>query len=99
MTAANKGNIDYHIELVENLIKMGTEEEKKNYVTYLKALRDGLLENHRGRYILIRNGKMLNKSFKRAHDIFDRFPPDSGSFPSANSVITIAYYHLKFRSF
>lgn len=82
----SKTGIDYHVELVENLIKNGSEEEKKNYITYLKALRDGLLENHRGRYILIRNGKMLNKSFKRAHDIFDRFPPDSGSFPSSNSV-------------
>mmetsp|Transcript_32449 Transcript_32449/g.44312 ORF Transcript_32449/g.44312 Transcript_32449/m.44312 type:complete len:101 (-) Transcript_32449:331-633(-) len=84
--------IDHHVELVENLIKLATEEEKKNYITYLKALKDGLLENHRGRYILIRNGKMLNKSFKRAHDIFDRFPPDSGSFPSASS--TFAYVPL-----
>jgi len=90
----NSKVVDYHVELVENLIKLASEEEKKNYITYLKALKDGLLENHRGRYILIRNGKMLNKSFKRAHDIFDRFPPDSGSFPSAGSVSELYCYFI-----
>ena len=75
-----------HIEFVELLISNASEDEKINFGTYLKALKDGILENHRGRFVFIRKGKMLNKSFKRAHDIFDHFPPDSCTFPSASAT-------------
>ena len=75
-----------HISFVEGLIKTSHDDERINYTTYLKALKDGLLENHKGRYVFIRKGKMLNKSFKRAHDIFDHFPPESCSFPSSSAT-------------
>jgi hypothetical protein len=57
-------NVD-HIEFVNELIRLGTEEEKLNYKAYLRALEDGLLENHRGRFVFISKGKMLNKSLGR----------------------------------
>lgn len=69
-----------HITFVESLVSSPhlSEQERINVKSYLRAVRDGLLENHRGRFIYIRKGRMLNKSFKRAHDVFDHvLPPDS----------------------
>lgn len=75
-----------HVTFVESLMVSATEEEKLNYRSYLKALKDGLLDNHRGRYIYICKGKMLNKSFKRAHDVFDHFPAEVNSYSYSESV-------------
>lgn len=80
-------NNELHVEFIEKLIEGNCcEEERINYKSYLKALNNGLLESHRGRFVFICKGKMFNKSFKRAHDIFDYLPPDSCPFPSANAT-------------
>ena len=75
-----------HIEFVNELIRSGTEEEKLNYRAYLRALEDGLLENHRGRFVFISKGKMLNKSFKRAHDVYDHVNVDANTFSTQQST-------------
>ncbi len=76
-----------HIEFVQRMIDEASDSERINYVSYLKALREGLLENHKGRYIYISKGKMLNKSFKRPHDVLDHFPQNSDIFPYTNSIV------------
>ena len=60
--------------------------EKLNIKAYLRALEDGLLENHRGRYVFISKGKMLNKSFKRAHDVYDHVNMDRETIPSPHAM-------------
>ena len=79
-------NSELHVEFIQKLIEYVTEEEKINYRSYLKALNNGLLESHRGRFVFICKGKMFNKSFKRAHDIFDYLPSEACSFPSASAT-------------
>ena len=80
-----------HVELVGNLIKYGTEDEKVNYRAYLKALKDGLLEGHRGRYLFVNKGKLFNKSFKRPHDILDHFPASPEDLFTNFEKATIVY--------
>lgn len=80
-----RDNLD-HIEFVQRLIDDANEVERLNYTSYLKALKEGLLENHQGRYIYISKGKMLNKSFKRPHDVLDHFPQNADQFPYSHSV-------------
>jgi hypothetical protein len=75
-----------HIQFVKSLIADATDYERVNYCSYLKALQDGLLENHQGRYIYISKGKMLNKSFKRPHDAVDHLPSKEDSFPYEHAV-------------
>lgn len=75
-----------HIKFVQALIADATEQERINYISYLKALKDGLLENHQGRYVYISKGKMLNKSFKRPHDAVDHVPENADTFPYSHSV-------------
>jgi hypothetical protein len=79
-------NAELHVEFIQKLIDTVSEEEKVNYRSYLKALNNGLLESHRGRFVFISKGKMFNKSFKRAHDIFDYLPADSCPFPSPSAT-------------
>ena len=75
-----------HIRFVQSLIKDATEPERVNYLSYLKALRDGLLETHQGRYIYISRGKLLNKSFKRPHDALDHFPQYADANPYTHAL-------------
>ena len=75
-----------HIEFVQRLIVEGTENERLNYISYLKALREGLLENHQGRFVYISRGKMLNKSLKLPHDVLDHFPQSPESSPYEHAV-------------
>jgi hypothetical protein len=82
-----KDNME-HIDFVQRMINDATAEERLNYVSYLKALKEGLLDNHQGRYIFISKGRMLNKSFKRPHDVLDHFPHSSGD--------TLPYSHSMF---
>lgn len=83
-----------HIAFVQRMINEASDSERLNYVSYLKALREGLLENHKGRYIYISKGKMLNKSFKRPHDVLDHFPQNNEVFPYTNSnVIYVPCLH------
>ena len=93
-TGSSVDSCDQHIDLVGNLIKNGTEAEKINYRVYLKAFKDGLLESHRGRFLFINRGKMFNKSFKRAHDIFDHFSASSEDLFSNSGGATIIYVPL-----
>ena len=60
--------------------------EKLNIRAYLRALEDGLLENHRGRFVFISKGKMLNKSFKRAHDVYDHVFLVNETIPSQHAM-------------
>ena len=75
-----------HIEFVNELIRNASESEKLNFRAYLRALEDGLLENHRGRFVFISKGKMLNKSFKRAHDVYDHVALVSETIPSPHAT-------------
>mmetsp|Transcript_22952 Transcript_22952/g.38410 ORF Transcript_22952/g.38410 Transcript_22952/m.38410 type:complete len:111 (-) Transcript_22952:203-535(-) len=74
-----KDNLD-HILFVQKLIEEAETHERINYQSYLKALQEGLLDSHQGRYIYISKGRMLNKSFKRPHDVIDYFPDYSDIF-------------------
>uniref|UniRef100_A0A7S3M4T0 Uncharacterized protein n=1 Tax=Spumella elongata TaxID=89044 RepID=A0A7S3M4T0_9STRA len=83
-----------HISFVQRMINEASDAERVNYVSYLKALREGLLENHKGRYIYISKGKMLNKSFKRPHDVLDHFPQNNEVFPyTSSNVIYVPCLH------
>jgi len=66
-----KSNIE-HTSFVEKMIKNAcTSQEKINYESFLTAIKSGLLEDHQGRFVYIVNGKLLNQSFKYAHEIID----------------------------
>jgi hypothetical protein len=75
-----------HVKFVQSLLADATEHERVNYQSYLRALRDGLLENHQGRYVYISKGKMLNKSFKRPHDAVDHISDSAEGFPYLYSL-------------
>lgn len=79
-----------HRSFIKALIANGTPEEVVNYKCYLKILDDGLLEKHKGRYLYISKGKLLNKSFKRIHDIYEYIPPDlTGPGGSQASIVYV----------
>jgi hypothetical protein len=82
-----------HIQFVKSLINDATDFERVNYRSYLKALQEGLLENHQGRYIYISKGKMLNKSFKRPHDAVDHLPCKDDSFPYEHAIFIYVPHH------
>ena len=71
MSLSLKNDID-HNTFVEKMIRNAcTAHEKLNYEIYLKAIKSGMLEGHQGRFVYIINGKILNQSFKYAHEIID----------------------------
>jgi hypothetical protein len=71
MSLSLKNDID-HIKFVEKMIRNAcTAQEKNNYESYFKAIKSGMLEGHQGRFVYIANGKLLNQSFKFAHEIID----------------------------
>jgi hypothetical protein len=42
-----------HFEFVQRLINMAEDHERLNYQSYMRALREGLLNGHQGRWIYI----------------------------------------------
>ena len=71
MSLSLKNDID-HNKFVEKMIRNAcTAQEKINYESYFKAIESGMLEGHQGRFVYITNGKLLNQSFKFAHEIID----------------------------
>lgn len=79
---------------IKNLIDYGSEAEKINYAGYLKAWKGGILEKHRGRFVFIYRGKILNKSFRRAHDVYDHIPPNFCSFPTDEATLVYVPLNL-----
>jgi hypothetical protein len=67
-------------KFVQSLIDMADKNEKKNYESYMRALREGLLSGHGGRWIFVQRGRIYNRSFKRPHDIIDYFSKQNDIF-------------------
>lgn len=78
-------NLQGELFLADSLVYYSCSE-KLNIRAYLRALEDGLLENHRGRFVFISKGKMLNKSFKRAHDVYDHVFLVNETMPSQHAM-------------
>ena len=72
-----------HIEFVQNLINddSTTEQERMNYMSYMRALVGGTLEDHQGRYVYLSKGVLLDKSFKNPHDVLDHLNQSNAETP------------------
>jgi hypothetical protein len=82
------------LQFIKKLISDGSEAEKLNYAGFLKALKGGILDKHRGRFVFIYKGKILNKSFRLAHEVYDHIPSTFCSFPTEDATVVYVPLNL-----
>lgn len=65
--------MDQKINLLEQWINEPyiDEDQKKDFISFKAALEDGSLNDHMGRYVLLRNGCFWNQTFGHPEDVFE----------------------------